>query len=126
MVTKDGWLESEYYYKDRKILVKSRKGNGMRAHVFHKLSQDKVEFTLRYHFVKPSELLDLCKRKINEKEMKRYTFTAKVKDEKPFHPKGFYYQKNHIILVGDVDAGHTIRRQEHVGDVEIKIEQHDE
>lgn len=49
-----------------------------------------------------------------------YKFTARVCGGEPFHPKGFYYQgKKYIVLVGDEDEGHTIRRKELVEDVEI-------
>lgn len=53
--------------------------------------------------------------------MKQYKFTAKIGKE-VFHPKGFYYQKKYIILVGDVDRDHTMRRKELIEDVEITVE----
>lgn len=54
---------------------------------------------------------------------KIYKFTAKVNDENPYHPKGFYYQGKYIILVGDVDENHTIRRKELIKNVDIKIKE---
>lgn len=53
--------------------------------------------------------------------MKYYRFTAKIGDEM-FYPKGFYYQKKHVILVGDTVKGHTIRRKELIEDVELTVE----
>lgn len=53
--------------------------------------------------------------------MKKYKFTAIIGAEK-YHPKGFYYQKKYVILVGDVDEDHTIRRKEKIEDVDIIIE----
>jgi hypothetical protein len=52
--------------------------------------------------------------------MKRYHFKAII-DKEVLFPKGFYYQGNFIILVGCVNAGHTIRRKERIEDVEIII-----
>lgn len=46
-------------------------------------------------------------------------FKAVIGDE-VFYPKGFYYQgKKHIVLVGDIVSGHTLRRKELIEDVEI-------
>ncbi len=62
---KDGvWETSERYYKGRRILIKSRKGKGMKCHVFHR-EQDKVDFTLRYRFILPETLLKKAKDKID-------------------------------------------------------------
>lgn len=58
------WNTTEYQYRDRKILIKSRKGHGMKAHVFLKDSY-KVDFTLRYSFITPIKLLDKAKHRIN-------------------------------------------------------------
>jgi hypothetical protein len=53
-----------------------------------------------------------------ENNMKKYMFLAEVlKDDKRsglkkgtvLTPKGFYYNKNSIILVGDIDTNDTIR-----------------
>jgi hypothetical protein len=56
---------------------------------------------------------------IKRRDMGRYKFTARIGSEE-FHPKGFYYQgKKFIVLVGDEDKGHTIRRKELVEDVDI-------
>jgi len=51
---------------------------------------------------------------------KQYKFIAIIDDE-IIKPKGFYYQGKHIILVGDVEKGHTIRRKELIDDVIIEI-----
>lgn len=50
----------------------------------------------------------------------KYRFMATIGEETVF-PKGFYYQKNHIILVGDIVHNHTIRRKERIEDVDISI-----
>lgn len=53
--------------------------------------------------------------------MKKFEFKATIGKE-TFRPKGFYYQgKNHIILVGDADKDHTIRRKERIQDVIMEI-----
>ena len=51
---------------------------------------------------------------------KKYRFIATI-DGKSYFPKGFYYQKNHIILVGDIVHNHTIRRKEKIEDVDIVV-----
>ena len=60
------WNTTEHHYKGRKILIKSRKHHGMKAHAFLPNS-DKVEFTLRYSFVNPIFLLNKVKNKIDFK-----------------------------------------------------------
>lgn len=50
----------------------------------------------------------------------RYEFRATVEGT-TYRPKGFYYQGKFVILVGDEDAGHTIRRKEYAHDVEIEV-----
>lgn len=55
--------------------------------------------------------------------MKYYRFTAKIGSE-ILYPKGFYYQKNYVILVGDTILDHTIRRKEKTEDVEIIVEEY--
>lgn len=52
--------------------------------------------------------------------VKTYSFIAKI-GKTIIKPKGFYYQGKNIILVGDVDKNHTIRRKEKISDVEITI-----
>ncbi|MEA3295879.1 MAG: hypothetical protein U9Q27_01920 [Patescibacteria group bacterium] len=48
-----------------------------------------------------------------------YEFIATIGNE-IIKPKGFYYQKNkYVILVGDTEKGHTIRRKELIEDVNI-------
>ena len=62
----DGYFyTSEYEYKGRKILIKSAEGRGMKAHIFFKDS-NKVEFTLRYSFIKAFLLLEKAKFKIDK------------------------------------------------------------
>lgn len=58
------WKTSEYQYKNRKIVIKSRKGKGIKCHVSH-LGEDCVDFTLRYSFMTPSVLLEKAKNKID-------------------------------------------------------------
>ena len=58
------WLTTTYYYKNRKILIKSKKTKGMKCHVFYPGST-KVEFTLRYSFIRPSAMLEKVKSKVD-------------------------------------------------------------
>jgi len=51
---------------------------------------------------------------------KRYSFEAIIRGQKHF-PKGFYYQKDFVILVGCEKKGHTIRTREKISDVKITI-----
>lgn len=50
------WNTEEHQYKDRKIIIKSRKGSGIKFHVFFPHS-DKVDFTQRYNFFEVPKLL---------------------------------------------------------------------
>jgi len=63
------WHTTEFEYKGRKIMIKSANGRGMKCHVFapgYIEGQDnKVAFTLKYSYIKPSELLANAKRKID-------------------------------------------------------------
>lgn len=52
--------------------------------------------------------------------IKKYNFIAKVNNE-TIYPKGFYYQKKYIILVGCEIKNHTIRRKELIENVNITI-----
>jgi len=63
------WWTSEYEYKGRKILIKAKNGHGVKAHVFYPNSE-KVQFTLRYNFMIPSDLLKKVQVKIDLKEEK--------------------------------------------------------
>ena len=58
------WMTSEHSYENRKILIKSRKGKGMKCHVFLP-SSERVDFTLRYKFIKPEDLLQKAKDKVD-------------------------------------------------------------
>lgn len=58
------WKTTEYRYKDRKILIKSQVGHGMKAHVFYP-NKDEVQFTLRFHFIEPERLLQKVYNKID-------------------------------------------------------------
>ena len=60
------WHTTGYDYKGYRILIKSRKGGGMKAHAFDVFpNSDKVLFTLRYGFIKPEKLLSKVKSKID-------------------------------------------------------------
>lgn len=61
------WHTTEYLYRDRKIMIKSKRNSGMKAHVFIEGSTEKVDFTIRYNFVKPATLIEKCKNKIDKK-----------------------------------------------------------
>ena len=52
--------------------------------------------------------------------MRKYKFKAII-DNVEYYPKGFYYQRNNIILVGCEIKNHTIRRRERIEDVDIFI-----
>ena len=60
------WKTSEYKYKERKILIKSRERKGIKAHAFFPNS-NKVDFTLRFIFIEPRQLLDKIKAKIDKR-----------------------------------------------------------
>lgn len=65
-VHKDGeWMTSEYLYKERKLIIKMRKGHGSKIHVFLPNS-DKVEFTLHYVFITTESLLTKAINKIDK------------------------------------------------------------
>ena len=59
------WKTTEHFYKGRKILIKARKCKGMKAHVFYPYGSEKVQFTLRYRFIEPKDLLEKVKFKID-------------------------------------------------------------
>lgn len=59
------WNTTEHYYKERKILIKSGKEKGIKAHAFYPNS-DKVDFTLRFNFISPADLLNKMKSKIDK------------------------------------------------------------
>lgn len=61
------WNTNEYIYKGWKIMTKSRINKGFKAHAFQPNS-DKVEFTLRYLFIKPDRLIHKMKNKIDKIE----------------------------------------------------------
>ncbi len=63
----------------------------------------------------------------------KYKFKATlIKDTPAFkrgeviYPKGFYYQGNQIILVGDIKEDHTIRLALHVESVKMEVKNIDE
>ena len=64
------WKTSRYYYKGRLIIIKSKPMRGMKAHVFTDESETKVDFTLRYSFIYPNELLEKAKTRIDEAALK--------------------------------------------------------
>lgn len=49
-----------------------------------------------------------------------YCFKVTIGSE-VIYPKGFYYQGKHVIIVGDIIKGHTIRRKELASNVEIEV-----
>ena len=59
------WMTSEFFYKQWKIMIKSRKGHGMKCHAFLP-DQDEPVFTLRYSFITPTKLLTKAKIKIDK------------------------------------------------------------
>ena len=59
------WLTSEYFYQGHKILLKSRKGKGFKAHIFKFQDSSKVEKTIRYSFILPEELKQEVKKYID-------------------------------------------------------------
>jgi len=61
------WITNTYTYKNRKIVIKSKKNHGIKCHIFYPNSK-KVEFTLRYHFILPKDLLKKAKNKIDLKK----------------------------------------------------------
>lgn len=65
-----GWNKTEYEYNGRKILIMSKRKKGMKAHVFTP-DREKVEFTLRYHFILPAQLLQKVKNKIDASTIKQ-------------------------------------------------------
>lgn len=58
------WHTTEHEYEGRKILLKSRRGHGMKAHVF-KPGELEIDFSLRFVFITPEKLLQKCKEKID-------------------------------------------------------------
>ena len=58
------WNTTRYAYRDWNILLKSRKGGGMKAHAMRPYSAQ-AEFTLRYAFIKPDELLKRVEKRID-------------------------------------------------------------
>ncbi len=60
------WQTSRYYYKERLIIIKSKLNRGMKAHVFTDTSETKVDFTLRYSFIYPNDLLNKAKVRIDK------------------------------------------------------------
>lgn len=60
------WNTTEYKYRGRKILIKSKPGYGMKCHVFHLECDTKVDFTLRFSFVRPETLLQKAKNRIDK------------------------------------------------------------
>ena len=61
------WHTTEYLYRKRRILIKSKTGGGIKCHVFFPDS-DRVEFTRRYSFINPQSLLDYAIERIDRIE----------------------------------------------------------
>ena len=77
------WLVSEYPYADGIIMIKSRKGRGMRAHY---IIDGIFIFTLRYSFCKVSHLLSIMKEKIDKnkgKHSQAYIEKKKYREDNP-------------------------------------------
>lgn len=66
------WNTTEYKYRGRTIMIKSAKMKGMKAHCFNNKDRDengeftKTEFTMRYHFINPKQLLNIMMLKIDK------------------------------------------------------------
>lgn len=98
VIHKDGlWKTSIHWHNNRKIMIKSQRGKGIKCHVFF-LDSDKVEFTLRYNFMNPEKLLQKAVDKI-ETQIKR---GCKNKAE---HPKftGSIVELNDFLECGKCD-----------------------
>jgi hypothetical protein len=61
------WNTSRYHYKDRLLLVKSRRNRGMKCHIFHPNSDTEIDFTMRWRFITVSKLLNTVKTKIDKR-----------------------------------------------------------
>lgn len=72
--------------------------------------------------ISEQEAIDLFKTTMNRRLAKNpaYSFIARIGKE-VLKPKGFYYQGKHIILVGDAEKGHTIRRKELISEVHLTL-----
>lgn len=53
---------------------------------------------------------------------RKYNIKAIIGEEE-IKPKGFYYQGNYIVLVGDEIKKHTMRRRLRIDEVNIIIEE---
>lgn len=63
---KDGtWHQTEYSYKNHKILIKSRSMHGIKAIIFLPDSEE-VRKVLRYSFCTPKELISIAEKEIDE------------------------------------------------------------
>lgn len=56
------WHTTEYKYRDRVIMIKSRIGHGMKAHCFYEGS---VIFTQRFKTIEPMHLLKRMKDRVD-------------------------------------------------------------
>lgn len=59
------WKTSEYSYRNHNLIMKSKEGYGIKIHVFP-FEINKPLFTLRYSFIKPAELLQKAKNKLDK------------------------------------------------------------
>lgn len=50
------WWTKNYLYKDRKLMIKMRKGHGCKIHIWNQVG-DKVIKTFRYYFAEDEFLL---------------------------------------------------------------------
>ena len=69
------WTTSVHFYRGRKLEIKARPGKGMKVHIYQNdkstdnYEDNKVEKTLRYSFIQPSDLLSRAKRWIDQWEL---------------------------------------------------------
>ena len=59
------WNTSRYFYKDRLLLIKSKRNRGMKCHIFHPNSNTEIDFTMRWKFITVNSLLKTVKNKID-------------------------------------------------------------
>lgn len=64
------WNTTSYPYLDTIIVIKSREGDGMKAHCFY---NNEVIFTLRFSFINPDKLLNKMRSKIDDWKSGKWT-----------------------------------------------------
>ena len=76
------WHTSEFNYLDTVIMIKSRKGTGIKAHCF---LGGKVLFTEHWNFMLPEKLLERMKVKVDKYKSGEW-IPAKLKNKSPLQP----------------------------------------